>query len=293
MFGALVRTDGAGYSARARRPFANCDDRDTAANLAQLDHSPIIVCRDCRHLNATAQCDLRGIAIVDPANTTCASHPAHGALRRPFPIGPVVRSASGTPAVVAPAPDDRNTRERLLDLIAAVDVYGTAPLSPRDAMVVWQLRELGEPRAFHHLDRIDAAMTINHARAKGQLPAASLLAAVGKVAALAMPELDALPPRHGHEFMLHFALPGRLVLLSAVVVGAATFSGLLLLQVAIANWLGSDSAVLLIGGSALLGVFAAGLWILLGRFLLARYGLPFWSRETADSPASGPSPEDG
>ncbi|HEX6812648.1 MAG TPA: hypothetical protein VF384_13560 [Planctomycetota bacterium] len=237
-------------------------------------------CHTCAHLAPdAASCELRHLAIPDAANTSCASHPRFGRLRRPFAIGPVLHCANGTATLLQGSPDDRRTRGRLLDLIAAIDVRGTEPLSPRDAIVVWQLRELREPRAFHHLDRIDAAMVINRAREEGRLPVLGLFGAALHSVASTLPgpapgETDA-----PHEFLLRFSLAGRLLLFSTVLVGVAAFGGFLLLEVELWQRAGSGQTLLHLGVGAALATLVAGLWLWAGRRVFAKLGIAFASNE--------------
>ncbi|MEO6594100.1 MAG: hypothetical protein ABIP94_05055, partial [Planctomycetota bacterium] len=231
--------------------------------MDEPNHEAKGYCRNCSHFAATgSNCELRRLVIPEPELTGCASHPQHGPLRRPFPIGPVVHTANGNAGVHQPSPDDRAIRERLLELIEDIKVRGTQPLSARETIVVWQLREFGEPRAFHHIDRIDAAMVINRARADGKmLPALTLFGTAQQIVAATMPELAQRPPARPHEFLLQYSLAGRLLLLSTILVGAAAFAGLLLAEASLWRHVGRGEMVLHFGVLGAIAALFAALWM--------------------------------
>jgi len=223
-------------------------------------------------------CRLRAVAIAAPALSACANHPDHGAVPRPLPIGPVVQYGEGGAELLHASPDSRAVRELLLRLAETIEVRGEQPLSFRDVCVLEQLRAFGEPRAFVHLDRIDAALAIN--RARGARPSA-----LGRFAAV----LEQHAPsgsRAPEQFLLRFSLAGRLLLLSAVACGAAAFAVLLWLEAALWRATGHSWSWLHVSLDGGLAVVVALLWLRVGLWLFRRAGIAFNAND-ADATGGG------
>ena len=234
-------------------------------------------CDGCRFL-AADRCGLREVAIARPAATTCASHPVHGMLRRAFAIGPVVELGAGTDrdaTLLHPAPDSAAIRNRLIDLVADLQPHGSEPLPLRAAIAVQHLQQLDEPRAYVHLDRIEASQIIHRARRGAR--ERSALAMFGRMLEHHAPAVSPEPT----EFLNRFTLRGRLLLQSSLVVGAIAGAAFLGLE---AMWTAqsSDGWVLHIGYAVGVGILAAAGWLRLGLAVFARRGIAF--RAGADDP---------
>jgi len=218
---------------------------------------------------AARSCKLRAVTIAQPDASACANHPDHGAVPQPLPLGPVVQYGERGAELLHASPDSRAVRDLLLRLAEAIEVRGQQPLSFRDACVIEQLRAFGEPRAFHHIDRIDAALAINRARGARTSPLDQFASVLERHA----PSSGRAP----EEFLLRFSLAGRLLLLSAVAFGAAAFAALLLLEVALSRAAGSSWSWLHLSLDGGIAVVAAMLWLRAGLWLFRRAGIAFRS----------------
>jgi len=213
---------------------------------------------------------LRAVAIPNSEDAVCASHPGFGPLRKPFPIGPVCQTVGGGDEVLHQAPDDRRTRDRLLDLIEDIEVINTVPLGFRESVVIWQLRALGEPRAFVHLDRIEPALEErDEAASAAALPTLSRSHGQGHAVVQRADRATAA------DWLSKYSLAGRLWILVSLMVGIAVGVAALYGQHELLAWLGTERRKLKLGLAVVLGAAAGAVCLRLGRSVFARFGMSF------------------
>lgn len=102
-------------------------------------------------------CEIRDIAIENPAYTYCANHPKRSPERDPIPIGPMLADKGNGREIWRQSPDTENVRSHLLDLLAQMEEQPPEEYSIGSYqynVVVWQLGEFREKQALSHLNRI-------------------------------------------------------------------------------------------------------------------------------------------
>jgi hypothetical protein len=208
----------------------------------------------------------------------CANHPEFSTRHDDLPVGPVVAIVGDVVEVIEPSPDTPRVRDHLLEIAARADAGRIEDLTVRERMASWQLVQLAERRAFVHLDRLEANFT---PAKSGSLSfdKEMLKEVFSKVAGKSLDPGDSTIP-----LLERLTRPGRLLLLSSIVVCALAFWGLYVLVVEELLFPGLKIPALILTIPA---AVAGALYLRLGIFVFARLGIAFNAKNGEGSARGG------
>lgn len=168
-------------------------------------------CSGCSRLQASS-CSLRSLQLANPRESLCANHSDLDPKQSRHPLGPVFAVREGALLVLEKQPNTEEARRHLIQSLAEIDPASLADLTFRDRVAIWQARQLGDRGAFVHLDRLESRLLSKPDTSRG------LFASLQDVALK-----ERLADEHGRLDPSRISLPGRLLVLSALVVLGLAF----------------------------------------------------------------------
>lgn len=223
-------------------------------------------CSSCSQLLSAAEgkrCGPRARPIAAPEAMVCADHDAlrTGATPRRLPIGPVFEVTDAALLPVIAAEDTPAGRDALLRIVEDVEFRHLADLTFVAHVAAWQLAQLGERRAFRHLDSLRTTPSEAAPVERFAMETEVFGAIVGNA--------DTAPGRSA-SFIDSLTIPGRLLVLAGLLVGGGVF---------FASYLFVDESTTLpripVVALTLPAAVAAALFVRLGIALLRCFGIAF------------------